>query len=267
MGSLLVVGVRRVRAGLPRARAGRPAHRFLNPIADYGAGLAGQPRLLRPRHRRDLGPGIGASNQKWGDLPGAHTDYIFAIIGEEFGLFGTLVVLALFVTLAYVGIRIAARTPDLFVRYASAGIVVWLLAQALINIGMVLGLLPVIGIPLPLISYGGSALLPTLIALGLLLSFARTEPGAQAALRARKRRRAGTAGSRSGAVSSGLATSATRALDLTRMVFVRALLAGGGSAGHTSPLIATADALRSRSTPARTSRSCASAPRAGSRPG
>ena len=96
--------------------------------------------------------------------------------------------LGLFVTLAYAGVRIAARTKDPFVRYASAGIVVWLLTQALINIGMVLGLLPVIGIPLPLISYGGSALLPTLVALGLLMSFARTEPGAEAALRARKRR-------------------------------------------------------------------------------
>ena len=98
-------------------------------------------------------------------------------------------VLALFATLAYVGIRIAVRTNDLFVKYASAGIVVWLLSQALINIGMVLGLLPVIGIPLPLISYGGSALLPTLVSLGLLLSFARTEPGAREALQARRRER------------------------------------------------------------------------------
>ena len=136
-----------------------------------------------------LGRGIGASNQKWGGLPEAHTDYIFAIIGEEFGLFGTLVVLGLFATLAYAGVRIAPRTKDPFVRYASAGIVVWLLAQAMINIGMVLGLLPVIGIPLPLISYGGSALLPTLVALGLLLGFATTEPGARAALRQRRRLR------------------------------------------------------------------------------
>jgi cell division protein FtsW (lipid II flippase) len=96
------------------------------------------------------------------------------------------VVLGLFVTLAYVGIRIATRTPDRFVKYASAGIVVWLLSQALINMGMVLGLLPVIGIPLPLISYGGSALVPTLVSLGLLLSFSRTEPGAQEALQARR---------------------------------------------------------------------------------
>ena len=99
-------------------------------------------------------------------------------------------------TLAYAGIRIATRTTVPFVKYASAGIVVWLMCQTLINVGMVLGLLPVIGIPLPLISYGGSALLPTLISLGLLLSFARTEPGAEAALRARRKRRRRPSGAR-----------------------------------------------------------------------
>jgi cell division protein FtsW len=105
-------------------------------------------------------------------------------------------VLFLFATLAYAGIRIATRTKDRFVKYASAGIVVWLMCQTLINVGMVLGLLPVIGIPLPLISYGGSALLPTLISLGLLLSFARTEPGAAAALRARRQQRRRSGGAR-----------------------------------------------------------------------
>jgi cell division protein FtsW len=162
---------------------------FLDPMADYGgSGWQASHGFFALATGGLWGRGIGASNQKWGGLPEAHTDYIFAIIGEEFGLFGTVVVLGLFATLAYAGVRIAARTKDPFVRYASAGIVVWLLSQALINIGMVLGLLPVIGIPLPLISYGGSALLPTLVALGLLMSFARTEPGAKAALRARKRR-------------------------------------------------------------------------------
>jgi cell division protein FtsW len=167
---------------------------FLNPINNYnGSGWQASHGFFALATGGLWGRGIGASNQKWGGLPEAHTDYIFAIIGEEFGLFGTLVVLALFVLLAYAGIRIATRTKDRFVRYASAGIVVWLLAQALINIGMVLGLLPVIGIPLPLISYGGSALLPTLVALGLLLSFARTEPGAASALRARRQSRRGLA--------------------------------------------------------------------------
>jgi cell division protein FtsW len=165
---------------------------FLNPLSHYsGDGWQASHGFFALAAGGLWGRGIGASSQKWGGLPEAHTDYIFAIIGEEFGLFGTLVVLGLFVALAYAGIRIASRTKDAFVRYASCGIVVWLLGQAIINIGMVLGLLPVIGIPLPLISYGGSALLPTLISLGLLLSFARTEPGAEAALRARRRSRRG----------------------------------------------------------------------------
>jgi cell division protein FtsW len=136
-----------------------------------------------------FGKGIGASQQKWGDLPAAHTDFIFAVLGEELGMVGTLLVLALFLTIAYAGIRVALRTKDPFVRYLAAGITVWLTAQMVINVGMVLALLPVIGIPLPLVSYGGSALLPSLVALGLLISFARSEPGARAALQARKRRR------------------------------------------------------------------------------
>jgi cell division protein FtsW len=189
-GTFLVVSV--LAFGLAATEQARVARltSFLNPIADYsGNGWQASHGFFALATGGLWGTGIGASSQKWGGLPEAHTDYIFAIIGEEFGLFGTLVVLGLFVTLAYAGIRIAARTSDRFVRYASAGIVVWLLGQAMINIGMVLGLLPVIGIPLPLISYGGSALLPTLVALGLLLSFARTEPGAAAALRARRRDR------------------------------------------------------------------------------
>jgi cell division protein FtsW len=163
---------------------------FANPLDDYlGQGWQASHGFFALATGGLWGSGIGASTQKWGALAGAHTDYIFAIIGEEFGLFGTLVVLFLFATLAYAGIRIATRTREPFVKFASAGIVVWLMCQTLINVGMVLGLLPVIGIPLPLISYGGSALLPTLISLGLLLSFARTEPGAAAALRARRQAR------------------------------------------------------------------------------
>jgi len=136
------------------------------------------------------GVGLGASRQKWGGLPEAHTDFIFAVIGEELGLAGTLVVVVAFLALAYAGLRIATRTRDRFVCYCSAGITVWLLAQAIINLGMVLGLLPVIGIPLPLVSYGGSALVPTVVALGMLLAFATTEPGARAALRASRNARA-----------------------------------------------------------------------------
>ena len=164
---------------------------FMDPFSNYSdGGWQAAHGLMGLASGQFWGVGLGASRQKWGTLPEAHTDFIFAVIGEELGLAGTLVVLALFVLLAYAGLRIAQRTRDPFVRFASAGITVWLLSQTVINIGMVLGLLPVIGIPLPLISYGGSALLPTVIALGLLVSFARTEPGAQAALRANKDRRA-----------------------------------------------------------------------------
>lgn len=136
-----------------------------------------------------FGRGIGASQQKWGGLPEAHTDFIFAVLGEELGLAGTLLVLGLFLTLAYAGFRVATRSEDAFTRLLAAGITVWLTVQMLVNVGMVLALLPVIGIPLPLVSYGGSALLPSLVALGLLVSFARNEPGARAALEARRRRR------------------------------------------------------------------------------
>ncbi len=136
-----------------------------------------------------FGQGIGASQQKWGDLPEAHTDFIFAVLGEELGLVGTLLVVGLFLTIAYAALRVARATQQPFVRYATFGIVVWLLGQMIINVGMVLALLPVIGIPLPLVSYGGSSLVPTLVALGLIIGFARREPEAARALAQRRRTR------------------------------------------------------------------------------
>jgi cell division protein FtsW len=117
--------------------------------------------------------GLGGSKEKWGALPEAHTDFIFAIIGEELGLLGTLAVLGLFGVIGYAGLRIAIDATVPFVRYAAAGVTSWILVQALINIGAVLGLLPITGVPLPLVSYGGSALLPTMLGIGMLLSFAR----------------------------------------------------------------------------------------------
>lgn len=132
-----------------------------------------------------FGVGLGASRQKWTYLPNAHTDYIYAIIGEELGLFGTLFVLVLFGLLGYGGVRIAQRSRDPFVRLAATGITAWLMVQALVNMGAVTGLLPITGIPLPLISFGGSSLGVSLFAIGMLVSFARHEPGAQAALAAR----------------------------------------------------------------------------------
>lgn len=135
-----------------------------------------------------FGSGLGASVEKWGQLPEAHTDFIFAVTGEELGLAGTLSVLALFAALGYAGIRVAGRTEDPFVRYAAGGVTTWITAQAVINIGAVLGLLPIAGVPLPLFSYGGSALLPTMFAIGLLIAFARDDPAARAALSMRQTR-------------------------------------------------------------------------------
>ena len=190
VGALLAaVGVVAYLAGSDTERMERITT-FLDPFSDlHGGGWQAAHGFMALASGQFFGVGIGASRQKWGSLPAAHTDFIFAVIGEELGLFGTLVVLGLFALLAYTGFRIATRTRDPFVRYASAGITLWLLAQALINLGMVLGFLPVIGIPLPLVSYGGSSLIPTLTALGMLLAFATTEPGARAALRAQRSRR------------------------------------------------------------------------------
>ncbi|WP_435133284.1 putative lipid II flippase FtsW [Actinacidiphila sp. bgisy144] len=134
-----------------------------------------------------FGTGLGASVEKWGELPEPHTDFIFAVTGEELGLAGTLSVLALFAALGYAGIRVAGRTEDPFVRFAAGGVTTWITVQSVINVGAVLGLLPIAGVPLPLFSYGGSALLPTMYAVGLLIAFARSEPAARAALVTRER--------------------------------------------------------------------------------
>ena len=131
-----------------------------------------------------FGVGSGASRAKWGWVPNSPTDFIFAILGEELGLVGTLCVVVLYGGLAYGGLRIARRVPDTFTRLAAGAITVWLTAQALVNMGAVLGLLPITGVPLPLISAGVSSLIVTLAALGMLLSFARSEPGAAQALAA-----------------------------------------------------------------------------------
>jgi len=137
-----------------------------------------------------FGLGLGASREKWaGGLPNAHTDFVFAIIGEELGLLGSLTVLALFATLVFGGVRVAKRTTDPFARLAASGVTAWLGVQAVINIGAVVGLLPITGIPLPLVSFGGSALLLTLTGIGMLLSFARQEPGAPEALAEREVKR------------------------------------------------------------------------------
>ncbi|MCV2393421.1 putative lipid II flippase FtsW [Actinotalea sp. M2MS4P-6] len=131
------------------------------------------------------GVGLGQGREKWSYLPEAHNDFIFAVIGEELGLLGTVLVILLFAVLAVAMIRVIRRHPDPMVQVATAGIATWILGQALVNIGVVIGVLPVIGLPLPLVSAGGSALVTTLVALGVVVSFARSEPGAAEALTAR----------------------------------------------------------------------------------
>lgn len=135
------------------------------------------------------GVGLGASRQKWGSLSQTHTDYVLAIIGEELGLVGTLTVLALLVLLGYAGVRIALRSSTFFGRLVAAGITSWFMMQALVNVMVVLRLLPVLGLPLPFVSYGGSALLANIAALGVLVACAREEPDAKAWLKRRAKSR------------------------------------------------------------------------------
>ena len=132
-----------------------------------------------------FGVGLGASREKWGWVPESTSDFIFAIIGEELGLVGTLCVCFLYGGLAFAGLRVARRVQDTFSRLAAAAITAWIVMQAMVNIGAVIGVLPITGVPLPLVSAGLSSLLVTMLALGMLMSFARREPGAHDALAAR----------------------------------------------------------------------------------
>ncbi|AYF99206.1 putative lipid II flippase FtsW [Protaetiibacter intestinalis] len=125
-----------------------------------------------------FGVGLGNSASKWNWLPEAETDFIFAIIGEELGLVGAVLVVLLFAVLAVCFVRIMRRQTDPFVKLATGVAMVWIIGQAFVNIAVVLGLLPVLGVPLPLVSAGGSSLVTTLVAIGIVLSFARTDPRA-----------------------------------------------------------------------------------------
>jgi cell division protein FtsW len=138
------------------------------------------------------GVGLGASRQKWQYVPNAHTDFIFSILGEELGLIGEIAVLLAFGGLVFAGIRIAAGARDVFGRLLAAGIVSWFGLQALVNLGAVTGLLPITGVPLPFLSYGGSSLVVSLAAVGILVNVARSsalEPSTPARPRARGRAR------------------------------------------------------------------------------
>lgn len=147
---------------------------FLNPWSDpSGSGWQPIQGQIALGSGGWFGVGLGASRQKWSYVPNAHTDFIYAIVGEELGLAGTLGVLTLFVFFIYWGIRTARKAPDRFGFLLAGGITGWLGIQALINMGAVTGLLPITGVPLPLISFGGSSLLFTLAGVGILLGIAR----------------------------------------------------------------------------------------------
>ena len=125
-----------------------------------------------------VGAGLGGGQQQWGFLPNAQTDFIFSVIGEELGFIGAALVLVLLGVFVWFGIRAATRSPDRFGGLLAVGLVAWLASETVINIGAVVGVLPVTGIPLPFISYGGSSLVITLIAAGILINIARQERGA-----------------------------------------------------------------------------------------
>ena len=131
-----------------------------------------------------FGVGLGGSKAKWSWLPAADNDYIFAIIGEELGLIGALLVIALFIALAAVLLRVISRARDRFGKAVVGGILVWIVGQAFVNIGVVIGVLPVLGVPLPLISAGGTALIACLLAMGVVISIARDGSEYQAELAA-----------------------------------------------------------------------------------
>ena len=147
---------------------------FLDPSADSSStGYQISQSLIAVGSGGWTGVGLGAGRAKWLFLPNAHTDFIFAIIGEELGLLGCLLVVSLFVAFAVLGTRAALRAPDRFGTLLAAGVTAWVVGQAAINIGAVIGLLPVSGIPLPFVSFGGSALVFTMAAAGILGNVAR----------------------------------------------------------------------------------------------
>ncbi|MCZ7532952.1 MAG: putative lipid II flippase FtsW [Acidimicrobiia bacterium] len=148
---------------------------FLHPFADaQNTGLQAVQSMVALGTGGFFGVGLGQSRARWSWLPNAHTDFIFAIIGEETGFAGATIVITLFALLAVVGVSIAYRAPDMFGRLFAIGIVSWFTLQALVNIGGVVAVLPITGVPLPFISSGGNAMLVNLAAIGVLVNIART---------------------------------------------------------------------------------------------
>jgi len=149
---------------------------FLDPFAHArGSGYQVVQSLVGLGSGHLFGLGLGGGREKWGLLPNAHTDFIFSVVGEEGGLVGTVLVLGLFAALAWYGLRAASRAPDRFGGLLAVAATCWITSQAVINIGAVIGVLPVTGIPLPFISFGGSSLVITLVAAGILVNVASHE--------------------------------------------------------------------------------------------
>lgn len=164
---------------------------FLDPFAPEDYRFAGwQPAhsLLGLASGGIFGVGLGGSRQKWGNLSQAHTDFILSVIGEELGLVGTVTVLILLVTLIYSIFRIALRAKEPMIRYACSGIACWFLIQSFLNIGSTTSALPVVGVTLPLVSYGGSALVATLCAIGFVAGAALRDPEVRTEIMKRKRK-------------------------------------------------------------------------------
>lgn len=177
-----------VAAGILAMSAGYRSDRvqsWLNPGADMqGSGYQSRQARYALANGGIFGDGLGQGTAKWNYLPNAHNDFIFAIIGEELGFVGAVGLLCLFGLFAYTGMRIARRSADPFLRLLTATTTLWVLGQAFINVGYVVGLLPVTGLQLPLISAGGTSTATTLFMLGIVTNAARHEPEAVAALRA-----------------------------------------------------------------------------------
>jgi cell division protein FtsW len=156
---------------------------FLHPEASQAGSYQANQSLYALADGGLFGRGLGMGQSKWDFLPNVHTDFIFALIGEELGFVGCALVLGLYAMVAVVGMRVAARNIDPWIKVVAATLTAWQIGQAAINIGYVVGLLPVTGIPLPMISYGGSSLVVTMLVFGILANCARHEPESVAALR------------------------------------------------------------------------------------
>ena len=194
--ALKVFGVLAMGAGalfaaliLPSANRMNRFSAFFDPFAEenyQGVGWQQAHSIMGLASGGAVGTGLGSSKQKWGSLPEVHTDFIFAVIGEELGLLGTLATLGLFGILILGIFKVAINAQNSFDRYVCAGIGCWISVQVLLNIGTVISVIPVVGVTLPLISYGGSSLIATFIALGYVLGVLRRDPQIASEIRQRK---------------------------------------------------------------------------------